>query len=239
MRAPVTFIISQFNTGNTVGMGLSIMRSRTEETVFYALPWGVEFAEFMHADNVRTLAMVDNSDRRFHDNSPWDFARAAANFPVDIGNPETKLGPVNLFRVERRLAGGWPADINIGSEWSTYEIRVDGGDVLIGYRFVAVEPRLDEWARRQADFIGGPRQRLVELVVLQTYDPVLEIAGQAPVAWPLSLEMEDVFYVPDCPECLSPMLTVIPLQLLAYHAAVLRGHDVDKPRNLAKSVTVE
>ena len=37
----------------------------------------------------------------------------------------------------------------------------------------------------------------------------------------------------------QPMLTVVPLQLLAYHAAVLRGHNVDKPRNLAKSVTVE
>ncbi|MHC4155204.1 MAG: glutamine--fructose-6-phosphate transaminase (isomerizing) [Planctomycetota bacterium] len=45
--------------------------------------------------------------------------------------------------------------------------------------------------------------------------------------------------VPDVPEILQPMLTVVPLQLLAYHAAVLRGHDVDKPRNLAKSVTVE
>ena len=45
--------------------------------------------------------------------------------------------------------------------------------------------------------------------------------------------------VPDLPELLQPLLTVIPLQLLAYHAAVLRGHDVDKPRNLAKSVTVE
>ncbi len=45
--------------------------------------------------------------------------------------------------------------------------------------------------------------------------------------------------VPDSPEPLQPMLTVVPLQLLAYHAAVLRGHDVDKPRNLAKSVTVE
>jgi glucosamine--fructose-6-phosphate aminotransferase (isomerizing) len=50
---------------------------------------------------------------------------------------------------------------------------------------------------------------------------------------------DDVFYVPDVPECLSPMVTVVPLQLMAYHAAVLRGHDVDKPRNLAKSVTVE
>ena len=45
--------------------------------------------------------------------------------------------------------------------------------------------------------------------------------------------------IPEAPELLQPMLTVVPLQLLAYHAAVLRGHDVDKPRNLAKSVTVE
>ncbi len=45
--------------------------------------------------------------------------------------------------------------------------------------------------------------------------------------------------IPDAPALLQPMLAVVPLQLLAYHAAVLRGHDVDKPRNLAKSVTVE
>jgi len=50
---------------------------------------------------------------------------------------------------------------------------------------------------------------------------------------------DDVFYVPDVPEPLQPLLTVIPLQLLAYHSAQLRGKDVDKPRNLAKSVTVE
>ena len=48
-----------------------------------------------------------------------------------------------------------------------------------------------------------------------------------------------VFEVPSLPEALQPLVTVVPLQLLAYHAAVLRGHDVDKPRNLAKSVTVE
>jgi glucosamine--fructose-6-phosphate aminotransferase (isomerizing) len=45
--------------------------------------------------------------------------------------------------------------------------------------------------------------------------------------------------VPACRSLLSPVLTVIPLQLLAYHVAVLRGCDVDRPRNLAKSVTVE
>lgn len=50
---------------------------------------------------------------------------------------------------------------------------------------------------------------------------------------------DDVIYIPSCPSILSPLLTVIPLQLLAYHVAVARGCDVDKPRNLAKSVTVE
>lgn len=50
---------------------------------------------------------------------------------------------------------------------------------------------------------------------------------------------EAVLYVPEVPEPLSPVLTVLPLQLLAYHAAVLRGCEVDQPRNLAKSVTVE
>ena len=48
-----------------------------------------------------------------------------------------------------------------------------------------------------------------------------------------------VLYVPDTIEPLQPVLTAIPLQLIAYHAAVLRGCNVDKPRNLAKSVTVE
>mmetsp|Transcript_56453 Transcript_56453/g.138565 ORF Transcript_56453/g.138565 Transcript_56453/m.138565 type:complete len:635 (+) Transcript_56453:141-2045(+) len=50
---------------------------------------------------------------------------------------------------------------------------------------------------------------------------------------------EYVIHVPTTIECLSPMLTVCPLQLLSYHIAVMRGCDVDMPRNLAKSVTTE
>jgi glucosamine--fructose-6-phosphate aminotransferase (isomerizing) len=50
---------------------------------------------------------------------------------------------------------------------------------------------------------------------------------------------DDVMFVPGTLDCLEPLLTVVPMQLLAYHIAVLRGCDVDKPRNLAKSVTVE
>jgi glutamine---fructose-6-phosphate transaminase (isomerizing) len=55
----------------------------------------------------------------------------------------------------------------------------------------------------------------------------------------ISRHSDHVIYVPDTLEALQPLLSVVPLQLLAYHAAVARGCNVDKPRNLAKSVTVE
>jgi glucosamine--fructose-6-phosphate aminotransferase (isomerizing) len=50
---------------------------------------------------------------------------------------------------------------------------------------------------------------------------------------------DDILFIPEVPEYLQPLVAVIPLQLLAYHIALLRDCDVDKPRNLAKSVTVE
>ena len=50
---------------------------------------------------------------------------------------------------------------------------------------------------------------------------------------------DHVFFIPPAPELLSPILEIVPLQLLACHIAVRRGCDVDQPRNLAKSVTVE
>jgi glucosamine--fructose-6-phosphate aminotransferase (isomerizing) len=67
--------------------------------------------------------------------------------------------------------------------------------------------------------------------------PVIAIAceGDEEVA----SRADDVIYVPEVPEYLQPLVASVPLQLLAYHIAVMRGCDVDKPRNLAKSVTVE
>ena len=50
---------------------------------------------------------------------------------------------------------------------------------------------------------------------------------------------DDVIYIPDTLEPLTPILSIIPLQIFAYHVAAMRGCDIDKPRNLAKSVTVE
>ncbi|MBM3846514.1 MAG: glutamine--fructose-6-phosphate transaminase (isomerizing) [Verrucomicrobia bacterium] len=67
--------------------------------------------------------------------------------------------------------------------------------------------------------------------------PVIAIASEGNTR--IRDKVDDVIYVPQCLEQVSPLLTVVPLQLLAYHIAVARGCDVDKPRNLAKSVTVE
>jgi len=55
----------------------------------------------------------------------------------------------------------------------------------------------------------------------------------------LSEEVDEIIYIPPAPDHLVPMLATIPMQLLAYHISVQRGCDVDQPRNLAKSVTVE
>jgi len=67
--------------------------------------------------------------------------------------------------------------------------------------------------------------------------PVIAIASDGDEE--IAERADEVIYVPRVPEYLQPLVTAIPLQLLAYHIALLCGRDVDKPRNLAKSVTVE
>ena len=67
--------------------------------------------------------------------------------------------------------------------------------------------------------------------------PVIAIATQGNQE--IKNLVDDVFYIPKTMEMLTPILSVVPLQIFAYYMAVLRGYDVDHPRNLAKSVTVE
>jgi glucosamine--fructose-6-phosphate aminotransferase (isomerizing) len=67
--------------------------------------------------------------------------------------------------------------------------------------------------------------------------PVIAVACQGDEE--VAARADEVLYVPEVPDYLQPIVSVVPLQLLAYHIALLRGCDVDKPRNLAKSVTVE
>jgi glucosamine--fructose-6-phosphate aminotransferase (isomerizing) len=71
--------------------------------------------------------------------------------------------------------------------------------------------------------------------------PVIAIASEGDVETgkQVAERADEVIFVPEVPEYLQPLVMAVPLQLLAYHIALLRGCDVDKPRNLAKSVTVE
>jgi len=67
--------------------------------------------------------------------------------------------------------------------------------------------------------------------------PIIAIACEDDLH--VEAKADDIIHVPNVPDYLQPLVVAIPLQLLAYHIALLRGCDIDKPRNLAKSVTVE
>jgi glucosamine--fructose-6-phosphate aminotransferase (isomerizing) len=92
---------------------------------------------------------------------------------------------------------------------------------------VLLAPR-DPWVDKMVSQIEQTKARRSPVVAVATEGDQV-IASLA----------DHVLWVPETPWMLSPVVTVIPLQLLAYHIAVLRGLDVDQPRNLAKSVTVE
>ncbi|MSQ15972.1 MAG: glutamine--fructose-6-phosphate transaminase (isomerizing) [Dehalococcoidia bacterium] len=92
---------------------------------------------------------------------------------------------------------------------------------------VALAPR-DSLYEKMVNNIKEVKARDGLVLAVLTQDDE-ELAGQ----------VDEVLWIPPAPEQLTPLLTTIPLQLLAYHIAVQRGCDVDQPRNLAKSVTVE
>ncbi len=97
--------------------------------------------------------------------------------------------------------------------------------------------------RDMATLALAPRDRLYDKMV----GNIMEVKAREGVVLAvltagdteLSSQVDETLYLPPAPEHLSPLLATIPLQLLAYHIALIRGCDVDQPRNLAKSVTVE
>jgi glucosamine--fructose-6-phosphate aminotransferase (isomerizing) len=92
---------------------------------------------------------------------------------------------------------------------------------------VAIAPK-DPWYEKMISQIEQAKARGGSVITIAT-------VGDERVQ-----ELSDhVLWIPETPWLLSPVVTVIPLQLFAYHIASLRGLDVDQPRNLAKSVTVE
>jgi glutamine---fructose-6-phosphate transaminase (isomerizing) len=92
---------------------------------------------------------------------------------------------------------------------------------------IAIAPR-DPWYEKMLSQVEQVKSRGGQVIVVAT-EGDQRLAGLA----------DHTLWVPEIPWLLSPVVTVIPLQILAYQIATLRGLDVDQPRNLAKSVTVE
>lgn len=92
---------------------------------------------------------------------------------------------------------------------------------------VAIAPR-DPWYEKMVSQIQQAKARGGTIIAVATDGDELATS-----------QADHILWVPETPWMLSPVVTVIPLQLLAYHIATIRGLDVDQPRNLAKSVTVE
>ncbi len=177
-----------------------------------------ELLQHMLAMPDHIQSVIDGSDgirdvtAKYVDLENWLFLGRGSNFPVALE------GALKLKEISYIHAEGMPA------------AEMKHGPIALidkGMPVVVVATRNSQYEKVLSN-IEEVRSRGGHVIAVATEGDT-EIADLC----------EDVFYVPDVPETLQPMLTVVPLQLLAYHAAVLRGKDVDKPRNLAKSVTVE
>lgn len=135
-----------------------------------------------------------------------------------VNMPTAYEGALKLKEISYIHAEGYPA----GEMKHGPIALIDGGLPV-----VIIAPR-DPWYEKMFNQIEQTKARGGRVIAVATDgDEVIESAA------------DYVLWVPETPWLLSPVVTVVPLQLLAYHIAALRGLDVDQPRNLAKSVTVE
>ena len=135
-----------------------------------------------------------------------------------INMPSAYEGALKLKEISYIHAEGYPA-----GEMKHGPIALIDRDMPV----VVIAPR-DPWYEKMFSQIEQAKARggIVVAVATEGDETIAKFADQ-------------VLWVPPTPWMLSPVTTVIPLQMLAYHIAALRGLDVDQPRNLAKSVTVE
>ncbi|HEY9089397.1 MAG TPA: glutamine--fructose-6-phosphate transaminase (isomerizing) [Anaerolineaceae bacterium] len=135
-----------------------------------------------------------------------------------INMPIAYEGALKLKEISYVHAEGYPA-----GEMKHGPIALIDRDMPV----IAIAPR-DPWHEKMISQIEQAKARGGAVIAVATEGD------------PRAAELSDhILWVPETPWMLSPVVTVIPLQMLAYHIASLRGLDVDQPRNLAKSVTVE
>jgi len=173
----------------------------------------------------KTESILKTSDQcqrladRFHRSEDFLFLGRAIHYPIAMD------GALKLKEVSYIHAEGYPTgetkhgpnaliDENLPVVIIATCDRNDPGSVL-------------RYEKNVANIRGFRQQKARVIAIATEGDAIIE-------------ELADhTIFIPEAPELLSPILEIVPLQLFAYHMAVARGCDVDKPRNLAKSVTVE
>jgi len=155
---------------------------------------------------------IESLAHHFMDTHDFIYLGRGINFPIALE------GALKLKEISYIHAEGYPAGEMKHGPIALLDAKVPVVAIAMpGTVFEKVLSNAQEAKARDAQLIGVTPMN--EQEAAETFDALLP--------------------VPEVDELLSPILTVIPLQLLAYHIAALRGLDVDQPRNLAKSVTVE
>ncbi len=155
---------------------------------------------------------IEKLSHEFSDTQDFIFIGRGINFPIALE------GSLKLKEISYIHAEGYPA-----GEMKHGPIALL--DAKVPVVAIAVPGNVYEKVLSNAQEAKARDARLIGVAVMDDPDA--------------AMTFDDVLPIPAIPEILSPILTVIPLQLLAYHIAARRGLDVDQPRNLAKSVTVE
>ena len=155
---------------------------------------------------------IEKLSHEFSDTQDFIFIGRGINFPIALE------GSLKLKEISYIHAEGYPA-----GEMKHGPIALL--DAKVPVVAIAVPGNVYEKVLSNAQEAKARDARLIGVTVMDDPDA--------------ALTFDDVLPIPAIPEILSPILTVIPLQLLAYHIAARRGLDVDQPRNLAKSVKVE
>jgi glutamine---fructose-6-phosphate transaminase (isomerizing) len=165
---------------------------------------------------LRVSALVDEIARRFQSRRDFLFLGRGINYPIALE------GALKLKEISYIHAEGYPA-----GEMKHGPIALIDESMPV----VALAPR-DHVFEKMVSNIQEVKARGGSVIALTTgHDELIEGL--------LDTEHDSIIPLPETPSLLSPVVMVVPLQLLAYHIAVRRGCDVDQPRNLAKSVTVE
>jgi glucosamine--fructose-6-phosphate aminotransferase (isomerizing) len=157
-------------------------------------------------------AAIQAIAKKFHSRTDFLYIGRGLNYPIALE------GALKLKEISYIHAEGYPA-----GEMKHGPIALIDDQMPV----VAIAPHSHVYDKILSNIEEAKAREATVIAVVTEGDT--QLAGKA----------DHILTIPVCDEALTPILTIVPLQLLAYHISVLRGCDVDQPRNLAKSVTVE